>query len=292
MNPFLKAAPPAVEKAEQQMDILNRQLRHTIRLCWKSYAGLKLFKHLTDDFIQEQVGFMNLVRDEDLAHGRNADDLASPAVYLRGPMICGNSATILCELLTGDSMTDARQSFLLSEREKFEKALGWMRLTDGHILVRFDTDKRPAGHAFIFLSTQHKAHDDIFGFIYQTNIGLFDLDAWINDPKSVVSTRFEDYLTRLVKGFRKDPAKTYRDLFIAAGTAETAQNAKLQEIKSKEKEFVEQKIAGSITLRWREVDEHVALTNMGNLVAQLPTEQAMAAMPRHRRMAAMSGSPR
>ena len=207
-------------------------------------------------------------------------------------MICGNSATILCELLTGDSMTGAKQSFRLNEREKFEEALGWMRLTKGHVLVRFDTDKQPAGHAFIFLSKQHQANSDIFGFIYQTNIGLFDLDAWINDPKSVIPTRFEDYLTRLVKGFRKDPAKAYRDLFIAAGTDEEAKNERLGKIKAEEKAFIQHKIAGSIAISWREVDEHAALTNMSNLVARLPTAQAMAEMPRHRRMAAMTASSR
>ncbi len=219
MNPPLKPVPPAVAKAEVQIDELHQELRHTIRLCWKSYAGLKLFKKLTDQTIGEQVEQINMVRaldlqDRDPRVRAKADELATPEKVLTFPMICGQSASILCELLTGNPMNDSAKPpkpFKLSEREKLLDALDWMHLTEGYVLVRFDTNKNPAGHAFIFLSTQHKANKDLYGFIYQTNIGLFDLDAWINDPRSVTSIRFENYLVRLVKGFRKDPVKAYRD---------------------------------------------------------------------------------
>jgi hypothetical protein len=165
---------------------LDMDLRHTIRLCWKTLRGQQAFKAVAID--------------TDLA--AMLPDEFAPKLQITNTWACGSSASRLCELLVGEALENyitAPDAVKLSDTKAVAQAIAAMKQAEGCVLARINVLEGNAGHSYIFLSHLRDGTGPLLGTIYQTNVGChkdsaFDLMAWINDPKSEKEVDLEEHL--------------------------------------------------------------------------------------------------
>jgi hypothetical protein len=230
-------------------DPLHDDLRHTVRLCWKSLRGQQVFKA-----IEVNMDLAAALPDE-----------FSPRGQITAPMSCGASANRLCEILCGNSLQDYTSSpdaIRLSETDRVTTALQTMKGKDGYFLVRINVIGGGAGHSYVFLSTQRTSNDGLTGFIYQTNVGChkdsaFDLIAWIDDAKSTVEVDLVKHFSEIAKGFKLAPGFTYQEKYMLSGKALT--QGELLELKDKSTAPGQ---AAGFCIMWKEVAQATASANL------------------------------
>jgi len=246
-------------------DPLHDDLRHTIRLCWKSLRGQEVFKAIQVN--QELAAMM--------------PDEFSPRGQITATMSCGDSANRLCEILVGQQLSDYIKSpdaIRLNETEKLTKAMAAMKQTGGYVLVRINVLGGGAGHSYIFLTKQRRAGEELAGYIYQTNVGChkdsaFDLIAWIDDSKSNVEVNLAKHFSEIVKGFQIAPGFTYQAQYMLSDKALTQKE--LLEMKEKSKNPEQ---AARFCIMWQPVVEATASANL-LAIRQLVPEEAIKAIP-------------
>ena len=192
-------------------DALHDDLRHTIRLCWKSLRGQEVFKSIE---VNQELAAM--CPEEFSAHGQ-----------ITATMACGSSANRLCEILAGKELKDYSinpDAIDPGNSESISKGMLAMKQNEGYVLVRIGLIGGGAGHSYIFLSNQHHAGEELKGCIYQTNVGChkdsaFDLIAWVDDKKSEVEVNLVTHLSEIVKGFKLSAGFTYQEKYMLSDKA-------------------------------------------------------------------------
>jgi len=243
-------------------DALHDDLRHTIRLCWKSLRGQEVFKAIKVD--------------KDLAAAMPEE--FSARGQITATMSCGSSANRLCEILVGKDLSDYVKSpdaIDLSEGGRLSTAMLAMRQTDGYVLVRINVIGGGAGHSYIFLSQQRKAGEELKGYIYQTNVGCyfksaFDLIAWIDDEKSEIEVDLAKHFSEIVKGFQLSPGFTYQEKYMLSDKA--LRQDEMADLKDKSKGAD----AARFRIMWTPVVEATAEANLLAIRQLLPAEKAPA----------------
>ncbi len=243
-------------------DTLHEDLRHTIRLCWKSLRGQEVFKAIS----------VNLELAE------MCPKEFSPRGQITAPMICGSSADRLCEILAGnklgDYMTNA-DAVDLSETERVSKAMQAMKQTNGYVLVRINVLGGGAGHSYVFLSKKRVSGEELKGFIYQTNVGCdqgsaFDLIAWIDDEKSEVEVELAKHFSEIVKGFKLAPGFTYQEKYMLSDKA--LKDYELSALKAKSGSSD----AAKFRIMWLPIVETTASANLLAIRQLVPAEKTPA----------------
>lgn len=243
-------------------DSLHEDLRHTIRLCWKSLRGQEVFKAISVD--------------QDLAAALPQE--FSVRGQITAPMICGSSADRLCEILAGNNLANymtSADAIWLSETERVSKALLAMKQTDGYLVVRINVVGGSAGHSYAFLSKKRVGGDELKGFIYQTNVGCdaasaFDLIKWIDDDKSEVEVELGKHFSEIVKGFKLAPGFTYQEKYMLSDKA--LKEYELTALKDK----AASTDAARFRIMWLPVVEATASANLLAIRQLVPAEKAPA----------------
>lgn len=243
-------------------DSLHEDVRHTIRLCWKSLRGQQVFKAITVDM--------------ELAAACPQE--FSPHGQISAPMICGSSADRLCEILVGNKLSDYMtnpDAVDLSETERLSKAMLAMKQCDGYVLVRINVLGGAAGHSYIFLSKKRATGEELKGFIYQTNVGCdqksaFDLIAWIDDKKSEVEVELARHFSEIVKGFKLAPGFTNQEKYMLSDKA--LKEYELTDLKAK----AATADAARFRIMWLPVVEKTASANLLAIRLLVPEEKPQA----------------
>ncbi len=244
-------------------DPLHEELRHTVRLCWKSLRGQEVFKAIQVDY-----DFYNSL-DDDLKKE------FSPRGQIVAFMSCGASANRLCAILCGNELNDYMtnpNAIGLSETGRLDEALTAMRNNAGYVLVRINVIGGDAGHSYVFLSKHRESGEALNGCIYQTNVGChkdsaFDLIHWISDKKSEAEVDLPPYLAGLSKGFRLSPGYTYQEKFML--TDKTLKQDELMAMKAKAQSDSDK---ASFRIQWKEVDQTTASANLLAIRQLAPAE--------------------
>ncbi len=231
---------------------LDLDLRHTVRLCWKTLRGQQAFKAVA---IQPE---MIPWGDEFTAKGQITNTWA-----------CGSSASRLCELLVGEPLENyitAADAIKLSEPKRVAEAITAMKKAVGCVLVRINILEGNAGHSYIFLSHLRAGPGLLLGTIYQTNVGChmdsaFDLMAWINDPKSEKEVDLEEHLASVQKEMTPGakPAEAYQKNYMLSTK---------QLMPSEIKDLDQPSKAASFVFMWRLVKMNDAVERLKVLRAQ------------------------
>lgn len=216
--------------ASREDDPLHKQLCHTIRLCcpkslWSGVQAEKGLKALRE---------LELTKDD---LGMSEWEYWKAAIT--GMWSCGESAPRLCQILAGSPLSDyisSQEAIKLSDEQRLQEALGAMKKISGYFVVRINEVEGGAGHSYIFLSEERKSGEALKGYIYQTNIGVkagFDLQEWIDDPKSQVEVDVDAHLHGLIEGFKVGPLATYqREYMLTSQTQVTWQEeVKIKKLK-------------------------------------------------------------
>lgn len=243
-------------------DTLHEDLRHTIRLCWKSLRGQEVFKA-----ISVNLELAAMLPQEFSAHGQ-----------ITAPMICGSSADRLCEILAGNKLSDYMNNadaLDLSETERLSKAMLAMKQTAGYVMVRINVLGGGAGHSYVFLSKKRSGGEDLKGFIYQTNVGCdsgsaFDLIGWIDDEKSAVEVELAKHFSEIVKGFKLAPGFAYQEKYMLSDKA--LKDYELAALKAK----ATGNDAARFRIMWLPVVEATASANLLAIRRLVPEEKAPA----------------
>jgi hypothetical protein len=238
-------------------DPFQTDLQHTIRLAWKTMDGqiaLKGFATQSDDDLR----LMGLSRAE------------FNQMLVGGTWGCGDSASRLCQLLVGDELgqyRSAADATDVSDERATAAALTAMTRSAGRVLVRLNVIGGNAGHSYVFVSGYRTAGDPLVGLIYQTNVGcdaMFDLRAWLDDPKSRQTVDLRHHLLdirgKLVK--RTDAPGVYQQEYMLTGTGPTAQEStRLSTVGT----------AARLVFQWRPVNEATVATALASLRRAFPT---------------------
>ena len=217
-------------------DALDTEICHTIRLCWLNTAGLKSLKNLNPD-----PGLL-------AAMGQTEEEFIQG-----GTWGCGDSASRICLLLTGDEMGNYRtaaDSVDIADANRVKKAINDMRFATGCIATRINIlgGQSGSGHSYVFLGLNRESTSEpLDGHIYQTNIGCeaqFDLLNWINDAKFGTLVNLETHLNSLGAALATTPAVSYEQLYMLTGTSLTQ-----TEVTRKTNNPVE-----GVRFMWRQVD--------------------------------------
>jgi hypothetical protein len=252
-------------------DALHEDLRHTIRLCWKSLRGQGVFKAIefnpeTEKMWKEHPEFFE-----------KEDDFTQRGQIV-ATVACGSSANRLCEILAGNSLsniTTSPDAVNLSDAGRLSEAMLQMRGTDSYVLVRINVLGGGAGHSYIFLSNEHHAGHELKGYIYQTNVGChkksaFDLITWINDKKSEIEIDLAKHLSEIAKGFRLSAGFTYQEKYMLSDKALTQEELSSLQEKSKSND------AARFRIMWIPVIRATASENLLAIRQLLPDEKVPA----------------
>jgi hypothetical protein len=180
-------------------DALDIELRHTIRLCWKSLDGQKAFKQVS-------------VLPELVEWGYSAES------QITTPWSCGDSAGRICGLLVGETLGNhltASDAIDLTDHNRVAEALQAMKDTLGCIVVRINLLGGHSGHSYAYLGRNREAKTErLTGQIYQTNVGCnqpswFNLLDWINDEKHSQVIDLEEHFEEIghLQGAEKDDSR-------------------------------------------------------------------------------------
>jgi len=252
-------------------DALHEDLRHTIRLCWKSLRGEQEFKDVTFNAETERMW------KEHPDWFEKEDDFS-----LRGQIVatwaCGSSANRLCEILAGKTLGDVTTNpdgVDLSDAAKLSQAMQQMKAAEGYVLVRINVVGGGAGHAYIFLSKEHHAGEELKGYLYMTNVGCykksaFDLIAWIGDKKSEIEVDLGKHFSEIVKGFKQAAGFTYQEKYMLSDKALT--QGELMDLRDKSKSAQ----AASFRILWAPVDRQKASEALLSIRQKVPAEKAPA----------------
>ncbi|HZP03576.1 MAG TPA: hypothetical protein VFB43_01660 [Terracidiphilus sp.] len=243
-------------------DALHEDLRHTIRLCWKSLRGQEVFKAIE---VNQELAAM--CPEEFSAHGQ-----------ITATMACGSSANRLCEILAGKELKDYStnpDAIDPSNSDSISKCMLAMKQNEGYVLVRINVVGGGAGHSYIFLSNQHHAGEALKGYIYQTNVGChkdsaFDLITWIDDKKSETEVDFATHLSEIVKGFKLAAGFTYQEKYMLSDKA--LKQDELADLKAKSAGAG----AAKFLLMWSPVVLKTAQENLLAIRQRVPAEKAPA----------------
>ena len=124
-------------------DALHEDLRHTIRLCWKSLRGQGVFKAIEFNADTEKMW------TEHPEFFEKEDDFTQRGQIV-ATVACGSSANRLCEILAGSSLSNiitSPDAVNLSDAGKLSEAMLQMRGTDSYVLVRINVLGGGAGHS-------------------------------------------------------------------------------------------------------------------------------------------------
>ncbi|HUA99451.1 MAG TPA: hypothetical protein VMA34_14065 [Terracidiphilus sp.] len=243
-------------------DALHDDLRHTIRLCWKSLRGQEVFKA-----IQVNQELAAMCPEEFSVRGQ-----------ITATLSCGSSANRLCEILVGKELSDYVKSpdaIDAGDSDKLSKAMLAMKQADGYVLVRINVMGGGAGHSYVWVSRERHANGDLKGYIYQTNVGChkdsaFDLIMWIDDEKSEVEVDLAKHFSEIVKGFQLAPGFTYQEKYMLSDKA--LKQDELADLKAKSKGSD----AANFRVMWSPVVLTKALANLLAIRQLLPAEKAAA----------------
>jgi hypothetical protein len=234
-------------------DALNVELRHTIRLCWKTLRGQQAFK--------------SVAIDTDLA--AVLPDEFAPKLQITNTWACGSSASRLCELLVGEPLenyTTSADAISTSDAKRVAQAMAAMKQTEGRVLVRINVLEGNAGHSYVFLGRNRSVTEPLRGMIYQTNVGChkdsaFDLMAWIDDPKSYETIDLEQHLKSLQGSMTqlKAPDAAYQKNYMLSNKQLT--DSEVQDLRNPRK-------AADFVFMWRPVDLNAAVQRLKLLRAQ------------------------
>ena len=252
-------------------DALHEDLRHTVRLCWKSLRGQEVYKAIE---VNQEVVQMFKANPEFF----EKEDDFTPRGQIIATVACGSSANRLCEILAGNSLSDITtnpDAINLSDEGKLSAAMLKMKESDSYIMVRINLLGGGAGHSYIFLSKERHAGEELKGYIYQTNVGChkksaFDLMAWIDDKKSEIEVDLAKHFSEIVKGFQLAAGFTYQEKYMLSGKALTQNELGTLQEKSRSAD------AASFRILWLPVDRATASANLLAIRQLVPAEKAPA----------------